>query len=140
VVALADGNVVRGLTVSGGAVTLPNAASVVHIGLAYTSTLETLDITAGPSTIRTREKNLYKMTVYVQDTRGGWLGQDTSHLTEFRQRQYEPWDVAVTPVTAAIEQNIESTWDKPGRLVIQQLDPLPITVLSIMPEATVGGA
>jgi hypothetical protein len=80
------------------------------------------------------------MTVYVQDTRGGWLGQDTSHLTEFRQRQYEPWDVAVTPVTAAIEQNIESTWDKPGRLVIQQLDPLPITVLSIMPEATVGGA
>lgn len=140
VVALADGNVVRGLTVSGGAVTLPSAASVVHIGLPYTATLETLDITAPPSTVRTREKNAYKMTVYVQDSRGGWFGPDTAHLTEFKQRQFEPWDASVDPTTAAVEQNIQSTWDKPGRLVIQQLDPLPMTVLSIMPEVTVGGA
>lgn len=47
VVALADGGVVTGLTVSGGSITLPSAASKVHVGLAYESRARTLPY-AGP--------------------------------------------------------------------------------------------
>lgn len=42
VVALADGDVVAGLTVTGGAVTLPFPASLVHVGLPYTAEIESL--------------------------------------------------------------------------------------------------
>jgi hypothetical protein len=47
VVALADGGVVEGLTVSSGVVNLPYAASKIHIGLAYESRARTLRF-AGP--------------------------------------------------------------------------------------------
>lgn len=47
VMVLADGGVVEGLTVTGGAITLPEAASKVHVGLAYESVARTLPF-AGP--------------------------------------------------------------------------------------------
>ena len=43
-VALADGNLVTNLTVTSGAVTLPNEASKIHIGLSYDATMETLPL------------------------------------------------------------------------------------------------
>ncbi len=44
---LADGKIVYGKRVSAGEITLPNAASTVHVGLKYTSKVRTLPI-AGP--------------------------------------------------------------------------------------------
>jgi hypothetical protein len=33
-----------------------------------------------------------------------------------------------------------SQWDRNGQIVVQQQDPLPITVLAIVPQVTVSGA
>ena len=52
--ALADGNPVIGLIVTGGQVTLPNAASVVTVGLAYTSSLQTMKGGSGTAAAKRR--------------------------------------------------------------------------------------
>ncbi len=62
VVALADGNVITGLKVSGGKITLPLAAAKVHVGLAYTATLQTLDLDLGQvqATLRSGPRKIHR--------------------------------------------------------------------------------
>ena len=55
VVALANGYVVKDLTVTNGVVTLPTAASRVHVGFPFTAEIETLRLDAGSASAETAE-------------------------------------------------------------------------------------
>lgn len=147
VVALADGNVVRGLTVTSGAITLPFNASIAHIGLPYEATLMTLDLDMGQvrglGTVQGRQKSVSEVTLRVEKTRGIWVGvedaaRDSGKLIEYKQRSTEAWNEAIRAYTGDI--NITSMWDwtNGGNVVVKQFDPLPMTVLAIMPDVTVG--
>lgn len=147
VVALADGNVVRGLTVTGGSVTLPFEASIAHIGLPYEATLMTLDLDMGQlrglGTVQGRQKSVSEVTLRVEKTRGIWIGvddaaRDSGKLIEYKQRSTEAWSEAISAYTGDI--NITSMWDwtNGGNVVVKQFDPLPMTILAIMPDVTVG--
>jgi hypothetical protein len=35
---------------------------------------------------------------------------------------------------------LKSSWNTDGRLIFQQTQPLPVTILALIPEVTVGGA
>lgn len=91
VAALADGNVVEGLTVKGGKVVLPHAASVVHVGLPYAALLETLELVYGrqDGTQLTRKSRISSVTARVERTRGLFVGTEVS--------QRSPRD-ALTPI------------------------------------------
>ncbi|MGJ5032267.1 hypothetical protein ACQR1I_35895 [Bradyrhizobium sp. HKCCYLS2038] len=151
VVALADGNVVRNLTV--GAVTggigvmLPNAASKVHIGLPMMSSLETLGLDLGQvqglGTVQGRQKSVSEVTLRVQDTRGIFLGpydgdRDSRHLVEYKQRSTEAWNEAIAMYTGDIRITPQWDWNTAGSMWVKQFDPLPMTILAIMPDVTVG--
>lgn len=147
VVALADGNVVRGLTVTAGAITLPNAATKVHIGLGYEAVLQTLDLDLGSvqglGTVQGRMKSISEVTLRVEDTRGIFVGpydgdRDSDKLVEYRQRSTEAWNEAIRLYTGDIRMTTPWDWNTSGSLWIKQFDPLPMTILAVMPDVTVG--
>lgn len=139
--ALADGNVVRGLVVTAGEVTLPRAASKIQIGLPYEALVETL-----PPEIETREgssngrlQRVSRVLIRVRDSRGMFFGPDEDRLIEWKQRSTEDWGEPIQPFTGVIVQDILPKWSREGALVFKQVDPLPMTVLSISPRYHVGG-
>lgn len=147
VVALSNGNVVRNLTVTGGAVTLPNAATKVHIGLPMEATLQTLDLDLGQvqglGTVQGRQKSISNVTFRVENTRGIWLGvedgtRENGKLIEYKQRSTEAWNEAIRMYTGDFDMTPMWDWDRHGNVVVKQFDPLPMTILAIMPEITIG--
>lgn len=147
VVALSDGNVVSGLTVSDGSITLPHAASTVHVGLPYVSTLRTLDLDLGNiqgvGTVQGRKKSVSNVVLRVEQTRGIFIGhddldRDDDGMVEYKQRSTEAWGEATRVYTGDIEITPQWDWDDHGNVVIKQFDPLPMTILAVMPEITVG--
>lgn len=147
VVALADGNVVRGLTVTGGAVTLPYAASKAHVGLPMTASLATLDLDLGTvpglGTVQGRMKSVSEVTLRVEDTRGIWIGnkdgnREDPHLVEYKQRQSEAWNESIQLYTGDISITPSWDWNKSGVTWIKQFDPLPMSILAVMPDVTLG--
>jgi hypothetical protein len=143
VVALADGNVVRNLTITNGTVTLPAAASVVSVGLPYVAEIETLALDVGAvqglGTIQGRFKSVASVTVRVEQSRGMFIGPNRGKMREWKQRTNEPYGTAIALFTGDLEQTLDADWNRNGNVVIQQNDPLPMAVLAIMPDVAVGG-
>lgn len=139
--ALADANVERDLVVENGMVTLQKAAGVVQVGLPYDSDLKTLpiEIPLKGGTVQSRVKRVTRVKVRVKGSRGLWAGPDFDHLVEYKQRKFEDYDTPVAPLTGVAEVYIPTTWTGDGQFVIRQSDPLPLSVLSLMPEVDVGG-
>lgn len=88
VVALVDGYVVDGLTVTDGQVTLPAAASVVQIGYSIRSVLKTLPVRGGAmdGTAQGRLKRHYQIIFDLWRTFGGYFGpaDDAESLEEIK--------------------------------------------------------
>ncbi|MEK9753366.1 MAG: hypothetical protein VW338_09165 [Rhodospirillaceae bacterium] len=139
VVALADGNVVRNLTVTDGAITLATAAAKVHVGLGYTSDLETLDVEAPQGTIQGKLKKISKVVVRFLKSRGLFIGPDSDNLVEMKQREFELMGNPTDLLTGTKEIIIKPSWNTNGRIFMRQSDPLPMTILAVVPELTVGG-
>lgn len=142
---LGDGNVVANAfdpsptVVSGGTVALGRPYAVVHVGLGYTTDVETLDLEVlGGETIGAKQKKLIGLTLLVEASRGIWAGPDSDHLTEFKPQHPTP-GLAYGLFTGKIELTMASTWNQTGRVFIRQRDPLPMTLLSIMPHGEIGG-
>jgi len=140
---LANGNVEPQQVVTNGKVTLQSASDRFSIGLPYVSDLETLKINVLGSrdgTTQTKQKLINKVSLICQDTRGLFAGADDTHLREYRPPNrttyYDPLEVQ----SGLFEQAIASSYDKAGNILVRQSDPLPVTILSIIPEITVGGA
>lgn len=143
VVALADGNVVRGLTITGGTVTLPYAASVVVLGLPYISEIETLALDVGAvsglGTIQGRFKSIAAVRLRVESSRGMFVGPNRGKMREWKQRSTEAYGEAISLFTGDFEITLDADWNTNGQIVIQQNDPLPMSVLAVMPDVAVGG-
>lgn len=132
------------ITVTNGVATLNRAFGVVHVGLPITADIETLDIdTPQGQTIADRDKLVTGVSMYVENSRGAWAGTQPPSdddddplegLYEVKQRESEPYDDPVDLATEVIEINLESRWNSNGRVFIRQVDPVPLTVLSIVPN------
>lgn len=137
---LADGSVVEGLTVSGGMITLPHRASRVHVGIKYTSDVETLNIESPGqgSTLQGKLKRVVGVTVRLLKSRGLWHGPKFSNLTEAKQRSSEDYDEPTQLLTGDLELTTPAEWNKNGRICFRQRDPLPMTILAVIPEVHLG--
>ena len=139
---LADGAVMPRQVVSGGAVTLIEAASKVHIGLPITADMKTLPMTLEQITGfgQGRPKNVTKAFLRVHRSSGVFAGYDEDHLTEYKQRRGEVYGTAPDLIEAdEIEIMLQSNWNQSGHVFVRQVDPVPLTVASITIEAAVGG-
>ena len=136
---LADGNVAPAQVVTGGRVSIDHPASVIHVGLPYVSELETLEPEPTQPTIQGRKKRVTSVTLRLDSSRGGWIGPDRSRLDELKQRSTEPMGQATRLHTGDITITLPGAWNTQGSVVIQQREPLPITVLAVIPEIEIGG-
>lgn len=145
VAVFADGNVVdNGLDeaahqVTNGRISLAEPAAVIHVGLPYVATMETLNLDdpAG-ETLADKKKLVRLVTLLVESTRGVFVGPDAEHLQEYHQREHEDWGEPTRLKTGYVEIPLNSTWDDNGRIVIRQRDPLPLTVLAAVPSGEIG--
>jgi hypothetical protein len=133
-------------TVSSGVVTLDKCYSVIHVGLPYMSDLETLDIdNPQGETLADKKKLVTSVTVYVEATRGIWAGHKPpsdddvdplEDLYEHKGRNDELMSEPTDLKTGQVEINTKSEWNSNGRTFIRQVDPIPLSVLAIMPNVT----
>lgn len=131
-------------TISSGTLTLDRAYAVIHVGLPYTSDFESLDIdTVQGETIADKSKNTGKVTLYVEKTRGLWLGASApvdeatdflGGLTEIKARLFEGYDQPVDLSTGKMDVIIRSEWNSNGRIFLRQTDPIPATILALIPS------
>ena len=141
VVALGNGYVERNLTVSNGGVTLQNKASRVHIGLPYTSEMQTLRIDNGNvlDTIQGRNKKISRLSIRFEQSLGGWYGPDLDHMREIKYGLPAQYGQTPSWITGDKDLTMSPSWNKDGQIVVQQRDPLPMTLLALIPEVIPGG-
>lgn len=147
VAVLADGNEVTGLTVSSGSITLPRAASKVHVGLSYTPVIELLDIdSSGEQSVKSRDVSVSTVTIEVEKSRGGFVAPRADAESGYTPTTYEikprfDADGYGTIGLRTFKQvlNIDPMWAKGGGIRIEQRSPLPLAVLSVIPQIDVGG-
>lgn len=136
---VADGAALTGpFTVSGGSVTIPTAAEAVHIGLPFPDTeIELLDLDVQGSSIRSKRKRLASLTLLIDgSSRTFSAGPDRNNLRSFVPQAWESTDDAVS---GQVDLNLTSHFSTDGRLVIRQLQPLPLTILGVIPDVELGG-
>lgn len=143
VTVLADGAVIADKTVSAtGTITLSTAASKVHVGLPYTSTLETLDIEAGTAqgTAQGKQKRINNITIRVDRSLGGSAGSSSAKLDPLI---FNDADEAATTsadlFTGDVSIPMPSGWESSASTYISHAVPLPFTVIAIIPDMTATG-
>ena len=138
---LADGAVHPRRTVSGGQITLDQAASVVHIGLPITADLQTLPLAAGIDNAmgQGRFKNVNKAWLRVYRSSGIFVGPDSDNLTEAKQRTTELYGSPPELKSEEIPVMLTPSWADSGQVFIRQVDPLPLTIVSLTLEVALGG-
>lgn len=143
---LSDGYTVPDQVVSSGQITLNRAASKVHVGLSYTPVIETLDIdlAGAAQTVKAQSVSVAKVTIEVEGTRGGFVAplKDDGSADDFQEIKprfdLDGYD-AIILKTYQQEVFIQSQWSKSGGVRIEQRAPLPIAILSVIPQVDVGG-
>jgi hypothetical protein len=138
---LADGSVSPSQVVSGGSITLDDYASRIHVGLGYTCDLETLnvDIPMKDGTTQNRKKHINAVTVKFENSYGGYIGINNSDNLE----GIEPTLALImgkpgSLVTGNKKVQPYAEWSDTATVFIRQSDPLPMTVLTVMPEVELG--
>jgi hypothetical protein len=138
---LADGSYVSGKVVSGGEIALDIAASVVHYGLPYTGTMQTMrfDAMLQDGTAQSKKKRISRMNVRVHESGPFKQGRDEDNLKPVSTTTMGAvvFGEISDLYTGDLEVGHDGQWEKEGRLVIVQDNPLPLTLLAIMPEVKV---
>lgn len=129
-------------TVTSGSLTLDKCYSVIRVGLPITADLETLPIDApqGESMVN-KKKIMTELTVTVEKTPYLFAGEQNPDaknlgplfgLTEMKMRQYEGYDLPMALAFGPQEITIQNnTWNTRGSVFIRQVDPVPMSILSI---------
>ena len=140
VVALADGAVVDGLTVTAGTVELPALASVAHVGLVINAELQTL-----PVSYQTDEafgqgvvKDVNKVHLRVSRSGAMHVGPTGGRMVEAKRRTTESYGEAPALRTGWDHLNVAPKWDDDAGVTVQMRTPLPLTVLAMVLDVTAG--
>ena len=137
VTGVADGLVVSPRIVSGGSVILDRPASVVILGLGYQSQLQTLKLDVGEPTVQGKRKQISAVTARLNCTRGLKAGPDFGSLTDMKDT-FPNTSLPAKFFSGDIRTTIQSVWKEDGQLCFQQDYPLPVSILGVIPEVTLG--
>ncbi len=137
---LADGGVQTQKVVANGAITLDYPASTVTIGLPYLSDLQTM-----PAVLQLdgfgqgRAKNINNAWLKVFQSSSILVGPNENSLSTVPQRTTERWGSPPALQTSELQVLTTPTWQQNGQVFVRQQDPLPLEVVGITLEASIGG-
>jgi hypothetical protein len=137
---LADGAYVGQQNVANGQITIDRPAYIITVGLPYTSDLQTLPLALQiEGMAQGREKNINKAWVKIKQSSGVFAGQSDTALREYRQRTTEPYGAPPSLVTGEIEIAMSPMWKNEGQIFIRHTQPLPLTIVGLSAEYSIGG-
>lgn len=129
--------------VTNGALTLPKPYAVIQVGLPYISDMETLDVDSPQETLAGKKMIISRVIANVEASRGIFAGprpptddsvDPLENLYEAKLRQNEAMGSPDALVTDKVEIQIQPEWNSNGRVFLRQVDPLPLSMLSISPD------
>jgi hypothetical protein len=141
---LADGAAHPDRVVTAAAITLQVRASTVHVGFACPARMETLDIDAGAAdgTAATRRRRIGEIGLRLFQTLGckvGAVDVDTNVETvdelQFRNPDM-PMDASPPLFSGDRVVPFPGGWQRVCRVVVRQDQPLPFTLLGLVPRVT----
>lgn len=120
-----------------GTLSLSATYARIFVGLPYLSDIETLELDPV-----NRKKLLGKVLVQVENTRGLYAGRelpaDSTPTSNLQTMNIYNEDIGTQSMfTGKKEVVIDSAHDFYGRIAIRQVQPLPMTVFSIVPEGLI---
>jgi hypothetical protein len=141
---LADGAVVPPQTVSAlGQITLPYPASVVTVGLPYTSTLKPMPLDPGQlpdGSAQGRKFRVNRMVVRIYKSLGGEVEVEEGAWDPIYSRDTADIMGSSPPVfTGDKTVMVARPYEDKGTIQIRQTQPLPLTILALIPKYDVIG-
>lgn len=139
---LANGAVEAQKTVTGGVIELDNPASIVQVGLPIMTDIETLPVAFdGDGAFgQGMQKSLSRAWLRVFKSGGIFAGPSFDQLTEYKQRTSENYGMPPELKSGELDSlTLSNEWGADGKLAIRQADPLPLTLVSVTLEMTLGG-
>lgn len=140
---LADGNRLPDRKVAeDGTVILDGAFSKVIVGLGYETVIRTMPIefSGQDGSFGSRKKRIARMSVQFKNTRGGLFGANDKALDEIKWRSTEKYGEPTRLYDGKRHIVLpQASYSDTVHITIKQSDPLPMTVLSIIPEVEPGG-
>lgn len=130
---IADGSYKGRFTVASGQITLATAASVVEVGLPYTSTIVTMRPALPQGEMEGVFKGWLSVTLRLYQTIGGTLnGQNIPTAVGGMTMDSGP------PLKTGDQRMQLQGWDAEGRLTLTQPQPYPLTLLALFGDVEVG--
>lgn len=139
---LGNGAVQASKTVSSGAITLDTASSIVHVGLGYTSQMETQRIEAGSQdgTAQGKIKRIHEVILRLYKSLGVEVGRTDGNIDQvpFRDSSDE-MDSAPELFTGDKRIDFAEGYNREGTVYIRQQQPLPLSVRGIFAHLKTNG-
>jgi hypothetical protein len=140
---LADGAVIPDQVVTSGAITLPDdkTASVVHVGLPYTTKISPmrLDVDSFVGVTQGQTKRIAEVHFRLKDTLGLKYGSDLAALDSLSFRDTDmPMDDSPPLFTGDKLAEFDGNFDYDTKVYVVQDQPLPLTLLAIVLKYEVG--
>ncbi|MEW5705086.1 MAG: ubiquitin-activating E1 FCCH domain-containing protein [Pseudomonadota bacterium] len=139
---LNDGAHEAGKTVTLGRITLDRATTKAHIGLKYTSVLQSLDIEAGAAagTAQARAKRISQAFVKVHRSLGGRCGSTSANAKAILYRVPEDVMDSSPPLFSGyLDIEVDSGWERAQQLYVDHDEPFPFHVLAAVVEINTSG-
>lgn len=138
-----------------GVVELPAPASAVTLGLGFGVQIQSNRLnTPGQITAQGQRKAIEAVTIRVAQTRGGRIGTNQpdgatlsppqiapawSNMVDVPEKARMPYNSTTLPLyTGDIYAGVTGGFDTPGQVAIDQMEPLPLTVLAFVPVVLPG--
>jgi hypothetical protein len=142
VAVLADAAVHPLVTVTGGAITLEAAASVVQVGLPIVADVKTLPLSLEAQAFgQGLQKNVNGVALRVNETSGLLVGPtfDAAEMESLMTRSDEAYGTPPALRSGVIDVTVMPAWGDDAQVCIRQNAPLPATILSMTVNVAVGG-
>ena len=137
---LAEGAVMAPKVVSGGAIALDAPAYLVHVGLPYDCNLQTMPLALNMEGFgQGRRKAVNAAFLRVYRSGAMKVGPDATRLTEAKFRTVEPYGTPPALKTEEVEVMVTPSWQDSGQVYVRQSNPLPLTVVGMTIEVSIGG-
>lgn len=133
----ADGAALPDVTVSSGSITLPSESATVHVGFGYNSDGQMLRLEAGSldGTALGKTRRTHRVGFLLHRTLGMKLGMTFDSLFDITFRtSADPMTRAPALFSGVLSERLEADYDFENQICFRQSQPLPSTVLAIMPQ------
>jgi hypothetical protein len=136
----ADGGVVTPQVVAAdGSITLAQPATKVTAGLAFICQGQTMPLDVGEPTVQGKRKKIAAVTFKVANSRGLQVGRTPTTIIGLKEmNNMVPFGEAIPLITGDERIVVDPLYDVLGQYFFQVTDPVPCTVLGVVPEVVIG--